>query len=704
METAVTELTFVPLIPWSAWVGLTAVAVAALAFGVWFRLPGALWRGVAAAVLLLALANPRVLVEEREALPDAVFVVVDRSGSQNLGDRPTVTAAAEAQVITELGELNRNGDLDVRVVPVGDGLTGSEGTQLLTALSDAAQEVSPDRIAGAVVISDGRVHDVEQLETFPGPVHALITGEAEEFDRRLQLVQAPAFGMLREGISVSFVVEEFGVAPPELGSGVRVAIAVDGQTINELNAHVGESRTVRVPLTHAGPTVVDVRMAATPGEVTMRNNRAVFTVTGIRDRLRVLLVSGSPHPAGRVWRNLLKADPSVDLVHFTILRSPNKQAVVPVDELSLIEFPSKRLFLEEIDEFDLLIFDRYRRQGVLPDPYLNNIARYVREGGALLLASGGEFATASSIARSGMNDVLPVEATGGTIARAFNPALSRDGERHPLTAAIGRDLDGAGPWYRQVDMRVRSGRTLLVGADGMPLLTVDRVGEGRVGVLASEHAWLWSRGHGGGGPHGELFRRIAHWLMQEPELEEEALSTAEAGGALVVSRRTLADSPGPVEVVTPDGRVEVPAMTEVEPGLWRGTVAAENPGLFRARVSDLESLALVGAGELVEFRNPTSTTELLTPLTMASDGTIQRIDGRVPSARRVRSGRSTAGSNWYGIVRREAYAVLGLEINTPFPAWLALGLAIAALCLAWWSEAGGITQRLVAARRMSATS
>ena len=135
-------------------------------------------------------------------------------------------------------------------------------------------------------------------------------------------------------------------------------------------------------------------MAVAPldGEIALQNNRTVIATEGIRDRLQVLLVSGEPHPGERTWRNLLKADASVDLVHFTILRPPEKQDGTPVKELSLIAFPTRELFVEKLSEFDLVIFDRYERRGILPTVYLNNVVDYVRAGGAVLVASGPDYA------------------------------------------------------------------------------------------------------------------------------------------------------------------------------------------------------------------------------------------------------------------------------------------------------------------------
>ena len=684
----VAELAFTPRLDW-LWIAfLVATVTGALGWAAWRRVSGWPMRAVAAGVLLAALANPQLQVEEREPLSDVVFVIIDDSPSQGIGERPQQTAAAESALTEAFKAFSLQGDFEYRVVRAETHTSGEDGTRLLTALEAAAREVVPGRTAGAVLVTDGRVHDAGLLAGFPGPVHALVTGRAGEYDRYLVLRQAPNFGILREGVELAFVVEGTGEPPTGGAEPVEVEIRVDGRTAARVSTEVGAEETLRVPLPHAGANVVELRVAAAEGEVTARNNRAAVSVKGIRDRLRVLLISGSPHPANRVWRNLLKSDPSVDLVHFTTLRPPGKLRVAADQELSLIVFPVKRLFVDEIDGFDLIIFDRYRRQGVLPDSYLAGFARYVREGGALLLAGSNEFSGTTSVARSPMSEILPARPTGRLLRSAFVPALSRDGERHPLTAALSGSLDDAGSWYRQAEMEVKGGQTLMTGIGGRPLLAVDRVGEGRVGVLGSEHAWLWSRGHGGGGPHGELFRRVAHWLMKEPDLEEEALRLEVADGALAVTRRSLASGPGAVTVETPSGGSLRPELVETGPGVWRGVVEGAEEGYYRAVVGGLEALALVGAADSKEFGDATSSTEILAPLAEATGGTLRRLEGGVPELRRVRAGAAASGSRWIGFPRREAYAVRGLRIRGLLPAWLALLAVGLALCLAWWVESG----------------
>jgi hypothetical protein len=176
---------------------------------------------------------------------------------------------------------------------------------------------------------------------------------------------------------------------------------------------VGETLNLPLTLDHAGQNVIQFIVPEAEGELTDRNNAAVVQINGIRDRLRVLLVSGEPHPGQRTWRNLLKSDPSVDLVHFTILRPPDKQDGVPVSELSLIAFPTRELFMEAVDEFDLIIFDRYQRRGILPMLYIDNIRQYVMDGGALLLAAGPDFASAASLYRTPLSEILPGRPTRG---------------------------------------------------------------------------------------------------------------------------------------------------------------------------------------------------------------------------------------------------------------------------------------------------
>ncbi|MEL6768133.1 MAG: hypothetical protein AAFP17_13205, partial [Pseudomonadota bacterium] len=564
-----TSLVFDPLLPWAGIIVAALLALAAVAFA-WARGLNGWWlRALALGVLVLALSGPQLKREEREGLANIGFVVVDMSASTSLEDRAAAIAEARTQLIEEADRLSTPArPLELRVIeldPEDDGR--NRGTRLLAALDAAAARVAPDQIAGAVLLTDGRVHDAGLLERFPAPVHQVLAGDPDAFDLRLALLNAPAFGIVGESVTFRIAAEVLGEAAGRVGSDVIAEVSIDGAPPQQLAMRVGEEFELEVPLTHGGPTVVDIRIDEVEGELATRNNRIISTVSGVRDRLRVLLVSGEPHPGGRTWRDLLKSDPMVDLIHFTILRPPAKQDGTPVSELSLIAFPTRELFLDKIDGFDLIVFDRYRWRGVLATAYLANIVRYVEEGGAVFVASGPAFAGAQSLARTPLSRVLPAEPTVEAIERPFLPRVSRVGERHPVTSGLeaaagmiegadGEQAPAWGRWLRQIDVAQRSGHVVMTGDGERPLLILDRVGEGRVALLASDHAWLWSRGYEGGGPQADLLRRTAHWLMKEPELEEEALMARAEPGAVVVERRSLEENPGEVVVATtPSGEL-----------------------------------------------------------------------------------------------------------------------------------------------------
>src|SRR5439155_1083255 len=207
---------------------------------------------------------------------------------------------------------------------------------------------------------------------FSAPVHALITGHPDERDRRVVLLSAPRFGIVGQSQTLVFRVEDSGVPPGP----AQVTVRRDGDTLESRSVRSGEKVSVQIPIPHAGANIVEIEASALEGELTPVNNRAVVSIDGVRDKLRVLLVSGEPHAGERTWRNLLKSDASVDLVHFTILRPPEKQDGTPINELSLIAFPTRELFTPSepggrggrLNEFNLIIFDRYARQGVVPIP------------------------------------------------------------------------------------------------------------------------------------------------------------------------------------------------------------------------------------------------------------------------------------------------------------------------------------------------
>ena len=537
---AYAAIRFDPSIPLWLLGALAVLCLLVLAPALLRRARGALWRTLAFAVLLLWLAGPRLVEETRNTLPDIGLIVVDKSDSMRIGDRAALRDAALARLTQQAARLP---DLEMRTVVVPE--AGRDGTALFAGIERALADIPRARLAGIVALTDGQVHDTPTTP-LPAPLQVLIPARGEETDRRIRIVEAPPFGLVGRNTTIRLAVDDLGVTTPNAFA--RLSVRRDGEPPQVRSVPVGQETTIDIPITRAGPTVVEIQADALPGEVSAINNRAVISINGVRDRLRVLLVSGEPHLGERTWRRLLKADPAVDLVHFTILRPPDRDDLTPTNELSLIAFPVRELFQVKIRDFDLIILDRFsNRNNILPPLYLRNIADYVRAGGALLLSAGPEFAGAYSLAATNLGGVLPVRVAqrpASVVDGPFRPLVTALGARHPVTEGLPGAGEGRpqwGEWYRYIDAASTGGQELMSAGDGAPLLLLNRVGEGRVALLLSDQIWLWSRGHEGGGPQAELLRRIAHWAMKEPALEEDTLRARIEHDRMHIERRSLDD-------------------------------------------------------------------------------------------------------------------------------------------------------------------
>jgi hypothetical protein len=684
-------LAFSPLVPDAViWTALALAAVIALLLFV-TRTRGAAIRAIALALLVAALANPSLTREDRDPLTSVAVVVVDKSPSQSFGERTKQTEEVRDALKKR---LERIPGLEVREVEAGQADGETDGTRLFHALSARLADVPPERVAGAFMITDGRVHDVPSdvgALGFAAPLHALITGRPNERDRRVVLVASPRFGIVGQPQTVTFRVEDSGVPA---GGTAQVKISRDGEPIDQRPVRAGVNTEVQIQIPHSGPNIVEIEASPLDGELTPVNNRAVVSIEGVRDKLRVLLVSGEPHSGERTWRNLLKSDPNVDLVHFTILRPPEKQDGTPINELSLIAFPTRELFQQRINDFQLIIFDRYARQGVLPIIYFDNIAKYVRDGGAVMVAAGPDYASQTSIWRTPLDQILPAEPSGKMTERAFYARLTDAGRRHPVT----RGLDGgaADPphwsrWFRLVDTKTSNGTSIMQGPEDKPLLLLSREGKGRVALMLSDHIWLWARGYEGGGPHLDLLRRLSHWLMQQPELEEEALRLVVHGKDLTVERQTMADTVAPVTLTSPSGATRTLTLSAGDPGVWRSTVTANELGLWRATDGKLTALTNVGPANPREFAEVTSTTDVLGTIAGQTGGDARRIadaSGTVelPRILAVRSTDTYKGDDWLGVKMRDASVVRGIGVLPMFAGVLGLLLLVGSLAATWARE------------------
>jgi hypothetical protein len=700
------SIDFSPVVPLPVLWAAAAIAVLLCAVLIWRGARGAWLRALALTALLIALANPTLRQEERESLGNIAIVIMDESTSQSIAGRPDQARAIREQLDARLGAID---NLEVKYVTAGRPEAGrSTGTNLFAALNGALADIAPDRLAGVVFVSDGQIHDVPKTAAalgFDAPIHTLLTGSPDEFDRRIEIIAAPRYGIVGQSRDIEIAVRQTGQATRAGSNAVQLRVRRQEQSDEFLTARLNERVIIPMAFPHAGKNIVEIDLEAADGELTAANNRVVVIADGVRENLRVLLVSGEPHAGERTWRNLLKSDAAVDLVHFTILRPPQKQDGTRINELSLIAFPTRELFSVKIQEFDLIIFDRYKHRGILQLLYYDNIARYVDEhGGALLVAAGDDYAGPQSVVRTPLFTALPAMPTGQVLEQPFRPTLTGDGRKHPVTRGLtgsgAEDRDPTwGRWFRQVDVIPERGRVVMNGASERPLLVLDRKGQGRVALMTSDHAWLWARGFDGGGPHTDLLRRLSHWLMKEPDLEEERLIAEATGLRVTVERRTMEDSVEPVKLLAPDGSDETVTLERVADGTWRSVVTVEEPGLYKFETTgttgDLTAVAIAGVQDPREMSDVTATRTRIASLTEAVRGgvfwtrsspSVSMTDVSVPRVTLLTGARNYAGSSWMALKDRQAFVTRGVSLTPMFTGFGALAALLFLITLAWYRE------------------
>ncbi len=626
-------MSFQPLLPVNLILILAIIALIIILVGLFLRRQGAVLRLLALAALVLALANPVMVEEQREPIKSIVGVVVDRSTSQNYGTRTRDTNDA-LNALKE--EFKKHPEYEPRFIEASsqsDMAVGTE-TKLFTPLNQAIADVPPALYAGTVLITDGQVHDIASVSgsvVNEKPINALITGQLDEFDREIKFVEPPRFGITNKKANISVLVNDKGRSTSS-DKTATVSIKVNGDAVGQYNVTIGAPYQIELTIPHAGKNIIEAATEPLKGELTTANNETVTVIEGIRQNLRVLLVSGEPHNGERTWRDLLKSDASIDLVHFTILRPPEKSDNTPLNQLSLIVFPTTELFVDKINDFDLVIFDRYQHYDVLPLIYYDYVAEYVKNGGALLMATGPEFAGDTSLAQTPLISVLPTLPSGEIIEKPFRPSLTKDGMRHPVT----RDLETKtmnsgnwGRWMRQITVGDTSKSTVVMnGADNRPLMLLSHIGKGRVGMLLSDEGWLWARGFEGGGPYAALYRRMAHWLMKEPDLEEEALTASSNGNNLTIRRQTMADKPETATVTSPSGKTQTVTLEKQQEGVFVASLPTNEVGLFKITYGDKLALAHIGPMNSPEYAELISTEEKLTPVVSSSGGHITRLHAK----------------------------------------------------------------------------
>ena len=673
---------FYPYISYNLLYFLSFLSIIMIFIGLKFKASGNILRTILICIILICIANPIIVSENRENIPDTVAIILDLSPSQNIKNRKE-TAQKTYNLLKE--KLEKIDNLDLRFKTIN----GKNGTNIFEPLSQIVADIPSDRLAGAIVITDGQIQDSpKNIENynFKAPINFLLSGEKNERDRRLIIESAPRFGIVGEKIEVKIMVEDIASKVPT----ALVSININNDIKKSKAITIGETVVLTLPLDRAGITSLNIEVEPGTEELTLQNNKSVIEINAIRERLKVMLVSGEPNMGLRSWRNLLNSDPSVDLVHFTILRPPNKQDLTPIGELSLIPFPTRELFQLNLKDFDLIIFDQYHLRGILPQYYLKNIVEYVVNGGALLDTAGPAYAGPYSLSQSPLQNILPTEPTGEVISEKFIPGITNEGLRHPVTANLKDDnnQNDWGPWYRMVEGLTISGNVLLEGPENRPLLILNRIGQGRVAQILSDQSWVWSRSENNKGPQADLLRRLVHWLMKEPELEENELSAKVEKDTILITRNSLALNSKPVSLISPSNNKMEIYLDELGNGKQIGKVLSPEQGIWKLSSGKSSISIIVGNSNSSEYLDVRTTDLIIKPIVDKNMGSITWLNSQnnFPNINHLPRSQMKTESKNIQLIKNKKYFIKNLKQTSITPWYILLILSIVLIFLSWYRE------------------
>ena len=652
--------TFRSSVTWEATFPVVVVVVVALAFVAllvrqWLdlapRTSRRARRGLTAlrfgayALVLMMLLNPSLLIQKVMVVLPQLAVLVDTSGSMGL------SAGGEATrlqgVVDYLHDEQRSAldnlaeryemtlyqfDDGVRMLPREDlpqVQPGGQRTDLVGAVSQVLDDSRSAPPAGVLLLSDGVHHGSDTglgyLKRAGVPVVAVGVGDLDTYrDIRVVDVQAPSLTFLHYPADVSATVQVWGYA----GETLAVVLQRDGRVVAtqrmKVNSDDSEHRMV-FPLEPdtIGEFAYTISIAPRLGEALTDNNRVDFPLSVVRDKIRVLLVCGSPTWNYRFLRQALKLDPSIDLLSFVILRTANDVVNVPESQLSLIPFPTERLFTRELRNFDLIIFENFDSRRYFPVTYLQNVARYVRRGGAFAMVGGPLAFSQGGYVGTPIEAILPVSLRRER--RDYQEAthqleLTDEGRSHPITRLSSDDRENERIWASMPELdglnlvgEPKPGATVLAvtgdsaeNGAGVPLLAMHPVGEGRSLALMTDYTWKWNFQLAGRMDSNQYYlqfiRQMVRWLIHDPVLNQ-VRSMADArefpvGSDVTGLFQVLQDDYRPATEAelrptlrTPRGEeMALPYRPTGKPGEYRYRFRAEEEGLYEldveARIHD----------------------------------------------------------------------------------------------------------------------
>jgi uncharacterized membrane protein len=609
--------------------------------------------------------NPLLMVRKEEKLTPSLAILVDRSQSMGLssqGGRKTRLDEAKALLLEGEKPLLKalKESFEVKLYALGESLQAigeSELPGLMAAgkrgdLNEALDKLGPTNSL-FLLLSDGTVHWNEGDRKGP-PLLAVPMGDPKGYrDILIKEIKVPPIAFRGRPVQIEVVIKSDGY------SGITVPVILKNE--NKILAAKSisiqkspEERVISFSLTpeEVGSFPLSVSIPPQVGESLTSNNDANRTLKVFKDKIRILMVSGSPSLNYRYMRSAFKNDPTLDLLSFVILRTPANIIDVPLQEQSLIPFPVETLFINELKNFDLVIFDDFFYRPYLNLNHLEHVKKFVGEGGGFAVIGGPNFFGQGGYHGGPLEEILPARFSGKEDYRRDLPSgvkLSRPGAIHPMTRF---SSDGNSPqslWQEMPPLdgfnlleAKSSGTVLLESTDGIPrpILVVGSYGKGRVSILGTDFSWKWYMGMvaqgKGNWAYLRFIERMVRWLTRDPSLDPVQIilpaKREEVGQEVGVQIRVKGENPSSgskqtvsFSVFNPQGMKVVSQLrATAQPGEFLGSFLPEKGGIYKVRVETLEGPLeeSVVVGEAMEGLDGIPDHEHLTWIAQATGGEV----------------------------------------------------------------------------------
>jgi len=637
-------------------------------------------------LLIILILNPSINKDKKEYYKDIVLLVSDKSLSISETNKTEEVLNIKKKIINKIQNFS---DIEIRNIEISNKNfpieKNDQGTFIIRQIKQEINSLNKKRIAGIIVITDGQIFDKPKIESALSkiPLHFIIAGSKNEKDRVIITEGIPNYAIIGEKIKFSLKIDSWID-----DNKIATDVFLDGKNIFNENLIPNKFHEIEVPIYHSGKNILEIRISQSQNELTFFNNKKIREINGIHDKLRVMLISGEPNMGLRSWRNILNSDPSIELIHFTILRPPSKRDFTPVKELSLIPFPTQELFAADISKFSLIIFDQYSLQGVLPEKYMNNITEFVLKGGALLDIAGSNHTSQNNIINSPIKKILPSKSEGKNFVEAFTPKLTEIGKRHPITNNLDQnyEVNRWGEWYRHIKTKKIFGKTLLEN-DNYPIMIVGTIGKGRVAQILSDQSWIWIKSNQNKGPLISLLRNTIHWLLKNPELEEDFFTFSKEKNLIKLRLNTLNDQDAAAKIYHPTGKVTNLLLKNNARGQLTGSFLYSERGKYKIIANYKEKVFYPDSKDIIELERVLSSDKKLKEFVKLNNNiSLYWADEKIPEITKIYNNNNIFGKNWIGIIERKIRKD-NLQLKQSLIPWyFLLPFIIILFLLVWYRE------------------